>query len=269
MRRPALLRALPRRLRKSAWYRLYRGGDPRWLPLYRAARLEHAPRVAMELVPGDLASDCIAFTGVYELPLGDRVVELGRRGGTMIDVGANLGYFALVWAAANPANRVVAIEASPRNVPILRRNVESNGLAGRVQVHAVAAGREPGRMRFDLGPTGQNGWGGLVGSGHGGAPAAEVVEVDVARVDALVPDQPIALLKVDVEGADAWAIEGCDRLLRAKLVAEVRYEQNLPRIRALGIDPDAAQAYLRSVGYEPLIEDASNPEIIEWVATPA
>lgn len=265
MERPWVLRLLPERLRTSAWGRLYRGQHARWAELYRDARLQHAPDLTMELVPGDAISDAIAFTGLYELPLSRRIARLARSGGTFVDVGANLGYFALLWAAAQPGNRCFAFEASPRNLELLRRNVSRNRLESRIRLIPHAAGRVPGRMHFDLGPADQTGWGGFAAAG----PSAGV-EVEVVRVDDVVPaDARISLLKVDIEGADAWALMGCGRLLEARRVDEIWFEQNKPRMRALGIPEDAAEDYLRSVGYLPAPVSRAQAEVVEWRAVPA
>lgn len=261
MRRPLLLRLLPDRLRLSAWARLYRPAPPKWRPLYQAAPLRFAPGVTMELVPGDVISDSIAFTGVFELPLSRDMRTLARRGGALIDVGANLGYFTLLWAAANPANRVFAFEASPRNVELLTRNVERNGFDRQVRVIPCAAGREVGSLAFDPGPADQTGWGGFAASGP--------ITVDVVRVDQAAQYPPeVTLLKVDVEGADAWALMGCERLLRDRRVMQVRFEQNKPRMRALGIPEDEAQRFLRSVGYDPRPLTDPRGDLVEWFAVP-
>jgi FkbM family methyltransferase len=215
----------------------------------------------MELIPGDVISDSIAFTGVYELPLSRRLFRLARRGGTLIEVGANLGYFTLLWAAANPANRVFAFEAAPRNVELLTRNVARNGFDPRVRVFPQAAGREAGALAFDPGPAGQTGWGGFAADGP--------VTVDVVRVDQAAEYPPeIAVLKVDVEGADAWALRGCERLLRERRVRQIWFEQNKPRMRALGIPADEAQRFLRSVGYDPRPRSDPRRELVEWSAVP-
>src|SRR5206468_8794478 len=126
--RPLVLRLLPNRLRTAVWTRLFRPAGERWYPLYRAASLKFAPTVTMDLVPGDVISDCIAFTGVYELKLSRHLLRLASHGGTMIDVGAHLGYFSLLWAGTNRANRCVAVEPSPRNIELLNRNVARNGV---------------------------------------------------------------------------------------------------------------------------------------------
>jgi FkbM family methyltransferase len=262
MRRPLLLRLLPDRLRLSAWARLYQPAAAKWRPLYRAAPLRFAPGVVMDLSHGDRVSDCIAFTGVYELPLTRHLLRLARRGGTLIDVGANLGYFTLLWAAANPANRVFAFEASPRNIEWLARNVAMNQLDRRVRVIPRAAGREPGALRFDPGPADQTGWGGFAEAGP--------IAVDVVRVDQAAEYPPeITLLKVDIEGADAWALMGCEHLLRERRVKQVWFEQNKPRMRGLGIREDEAQQFLRSVGYEARPQSDPRGEIVDWSATPA
>lgn len=248
----------------SVYARHYRTRHTRWASLYRGAELRYAAGVRMDLVPGDAISGYLAFTGIYEPTLTRRVIQLAKSGGTFVDVGANLGYFSLLWAAANPANRCFAFEASPRNINFLQRNVRQNGFESRIDVIPLAAGKSAGKLRFDPGPPDQTGWGGftLTRAGH-------AVEVDVVRVDEMVPaDSHIALLKVDIEGADAWAIMGCDRFLKARAVNEVWYEQYKPRMRALGIPEDAAQDYLRSVGYSPKPESDTFGEMVEWSAVP-
>jgi FkbM family methyltransferase len=218
----------------------------------------------MELVPGDIISDSIAFTGVYELQLTRRVAELARDGGTLIEVGANLGYFVMLWAAARPENKCIAFEASPRNVDILRRNVHRNGFDTQVEVVPHAAGKEPGKLQFDLGPADQTGWGGFAADGKAGA-----IDVDVVRVDEAVREAgPIALLKVDIEGADVWALQGCERMLKARAIREVWFEQNKPRICELGLPLDAAQNYLHSVGYVPRPHGDVTADLVEWSAVP-
>lgn len=62
------MRVLPDRLKGSAWARLYQTSRS-WPHLFRDASLRFAPTTTMDLVPGDLISSSIAFTGFYELPL--------------------------------------------------------------------------------------------------------------------------------------------------------------------------------------------------------
>jgi FkbM family methyltransferase len=262
--RPFLLRLLPDRAAISVQGRFYRGKHASWTDLYSKASLRYAPGVVMDVVPGDVVSDRIAFTGVYEPQLTRRVVELAKKGGLFVDIGANLGYFALLWATAHPSNRCLAFEASPRNVDLLRRNIKQNGLESQIEVIPHAAGAEKGKLRFDLGPEDQTGWGGLLPVG-----TSEGIEVDVLRVDEIITgEQVVSLMKVDTEGADAWALMGCDRLFKERSVSEVWFEQHKPRIRALGLSENAAQDYLRSVGYSVKPLSKQDVDLVEWIAVP-
>lgn len=163
----------------------------------------------MDLVRGDLISEAISATGVWEPQITEQLLELGRKGGMLVEVGANLGYFCLLWAAAHPSNRVHAFEPAVRNVVLLRRNVMQNGLQSRVHGFPVAAGKETGIAYFDEGPPEQTGWGGLTkDSSYAAAP------VLVVRLDELFKGERVDVLKVDVEGADTWVLYGCENLLR-------------------------------------------------------
>ncbi len=61
--------------------------------------------------------------------------------GTALDIGAHIGGVTIALAFDNPELRVVAVEAVPPNVDLLRENVEMNGLADRVEVINAAAGK--------------------------------------------------------------------------------------------------------------------------------
>ena len=124
MSRPFVLRLLPESFRESAYYRLFHTKHDSYRSLFERASLTLAPTIAMfDLVVGDVISGNIAFTGAYEFSLSHRVADLARDGGALVDVGANMGYFSLLWAGQNSNARAIAFEASPRNVELFRTNV--------------------------------------------------------------------------------------------------------------------------------------------------
>ena len=201
-------------------------------------RLEH-------LSPTDVAHAQIYWLGFYELELSKRIACLGKRGGLLVDVGANAGYYTCMWAALNPGNQVTAFEASPRTIPMLTSNVKAAGLSAQVQINPLALGNKADRMPFELGPPEQTGWGGLTSGGEPGA-----IEVEVRRLDELLaPGAAIEVLKIDTEGADTWVLKGAEGLLRAGVIRHLFFEMNSFRMARLGIDESEPFEFLRSVGY--------------------
>lgn len=265
MKKPLLFR-LPAShdFQSRIFFRFYHPVEKKWHTLFSKAPLKAAPGVVMNLLPTDFMHGLIAFTGVYESELTTRLARSAREGGLLVDVGANAGYFSLIWAALNPANHVLAFEASPRNVAILGENIEMNGLTERIHLHALALGKDKGMLPFNLGPEEQTGWGGIT------LEATETsIEVPVERLDNLIGDDvQIDVMKVDVEGADTWVIMGAEKLLRNKQVKVLYYEQNKTRLRQLGINENDAAEYLATLGYRARPVSPVAADIVDWVAEP-
>lgn len=63
----------------------------------------------------------------------------------VVELGANIGWYAVLGARANPAARYVAVEPQPFAVSVLRQNLELNAIANvEVVEAAVVATEEPG-----------------------------------------------------------------------------------------------------------------------------
>ena len=86
----------------------------------------------------------IRARGTWEEELGDQLRSLLRPGMTAVDVGGNIGYVALLMAAAvGPSGRVVAVEPDPRNAHVLRLNAERT----RTARGSRSSKQPPGRSR--------------------------------------------------------------------------------------------------------------------------
>ncbi len=115
------------------------------------------------------------------------------------DAGGNLGYYALLLAAAvAPAGTVHTFEPEPSNRALLERTVADNGLAV-VRVHAVALGAEDGTACLEPGINGQV-------SDHG------PIRVPLRRLDELFPEG-VDFLKIDVDGYEGQVLAGARQLL--------------------------------------------------------
>lgn len=217
----------------------------------------------MQLCETDEGHGEIAFTGFYELPLSRGLVADARRGGLLVDVGANYGYFTLLWLAGAPQNRVVAFEASPSNHIALRANIERNGCERRVDIQEKALGREHGSARFWPGDQRQTSWGGFAPEQQSNAITVPVTTLD----QSIGPDTVVDVLKIDVEGADTWVLQGARELLKQKRVRQIYFEQNFLRMKALGIGEDEAATFLRSMGYQSSRLSGEETEVVEFRAS--
>lgn len=249
----ACLHFLPIRVQRSLYHRFFICRTDRYGGRFEAAPLKLAPSMVMKLSPVDGFHGEIALFGMYEEITSQLIHTIaGEKGGLLVDVGANYGYYSLLWCAARSENCVLAVEASPANIGPLNHNVVLNHLEDRITVHEWAATRQEADEIFSLGSTEQTGWGGIAPSAATSPAFAEDMKVSVHghRLDVIFSGQDIAVLKVDCEGADAWVIEGASGLLAEKHIAHVFFEENLYRQSELGIELGTTLRTLESFGYQ-------------------
>lgn len=241
----AFCRTLHPRLGASVYYR--------WLSrldlgdtAYKNTPLRFAPGCHMDLMRGDSCHGCIAYSGCYELPLTRRLSGIAREeGGTLIDAGANYGYYSLIWAAARPDNHVFAFEASPRNFPCLMANLELNGVADRVTAVNKAVGDTPGMVHFKMSDPGQSGWDKVTDD-----PAEADWSVPLTTLASELPDQEYTALKIDCEGYDHKVVLGVMPLLQARKIRHVFFEENPGCLEKFGVGAGEIGNLLESLGYQ-------------------
>ncbi len=265
MKKPLLMRLCPPSLRTWLYYHLYRSRKDRWPGIYESAELHGAPGVFMKVSSTDEGHGLTAFGGIFEWTLTKEIMRLGQQGGLMVDVGANYGYFSLLWAAQKPGNRVIAFEASPRNQPLLRENIDRNGFADVISLRTEAAGKEAGSLSFHLGPAEQTGWGGLVQEDDKGAD----ITVPVVTLDDQLKDLPfVEVLKIDTEGADTWVLEGASSLLKQRKIRHVFFEEHKKRMANLDIGKGKAIELLKGHGYSVrVLEGEKSAGLVEYAAS--
>jgi FkbM family methyltransferase len=235
----------PRWLRENIFYKYYIDKELP-LELFRKAELDFARAYTVNLLSADVSHKCIAVCGFYGLALSREIKRLADSGGLMVDVGANIGYYSILWAAARPENRVVAFEASPRALSFLERNVTGNSLSSHIDIQKTAVSATSGKSPFWPGPEDQTGWGGLSLVAEEGS-----IEVSAISLDDFFRDEPqhIDVLKIDVEGADFLVLKGAAGLLKSRRIRNVFFEENSVRSQKLGIKSGAARDLLGALGY--------------------
>jgi FkbM family methyltransferase len=151
--------------------------------------------------------------GYWELWI-DRVVRrLARPGSKVIEVGANHGYYTLIMAGEiGAAGRLDSFEANPRLAGLVNRSVEFNGYAGRVTVHAKAAGDREGVMRFASSRQ-YSGGGHLLVENQAYPRESVAHEVPIVRLDDVITSGPVDLIRIDAEGAEPLILQGATAIL--------------------------------------------------------
>ena len=128
--------------------------------------------------------------------------------GVMIDLGANIGAVTIDWARRSRRLHIHAYEPNPLTNKMLRHNLEANGLTARVTVHEEAVGRETGELRLWTNVHSMTATGCSDAPPATGAIATRVPLIDLNEVVRRAGGGPVALLKIDTEGAEADTLEG-------------------------------------------------------------
>jgi FkbM family methyltransferase len=152
------------------------------------------------------------WLGQHELDVQAAIARLLGPGDGFVDLGANAGFFLLVAARrVGPAGWCVGVDPDPFNCDSIRAQIELNGLAGSCQALQVAAAEAPGTLRFAAGAPGDS-TGHLADAAETGA---AVIDVPATTLDEICATRPgrLALVKVDVEGAEARVLAGAKRVL--------------------------------------------------------
>jgi FkbM family methyltransferase len=135
-------------------------------------------------------------------------------GGTIVDVGAHVGYFTVSLAReVGTSGRVIAVEPLPSNLQLLRANVSLNELDN-VRIFPVALGEREDHVQLHV--AADPAFSSLETPKTG--PTAKTLRIPMSRLDNLWREcgRPfVILVKVDVEGAELGALKGSEDLLES------------------------------------------------------
>lgn len=96
-------------------------------------------------------SSHLMLEGYWEMWVTEAMMRHVRPGMTVLDIGANLGYFTMLLAdLVGPTGRVLAFEPNPEMAGRARRSVGLNGFAPTTTVHEMALGASDGVMLLDV-----------------------------------------------------------------------------------------------------------------------
>lgn len=216
----------------------------------RTARCTVLPDVTFTVQPSlaDPVTEQIVHYGVWEPVETAIMLRLLAPGMTVVDIGANLGYHAVIASRmVGPGGRVIAFEPEPRNHALLTDNLRRNHCAN-VEAHRKAVSDETGRSvtlylaADNLGdhrifPDPEE-----AGRGH-----ATVV---TTTVDAVVDGAPVHFVKMDIQGAEGHALAGMEQTLRGNDDIVILFEFWPYGLRRASTTPEHVLENLAAAGFD-------------------
>lgn len=158
----------------------------------------------------------LLLDGFWEMWLTIFFARHVQPGMMIMDVGANFGYYTLLFGSlVGPQGRVYAVEPNPAVVPKLRRSIDINGLSGRTTLIEAAAGAIEGGEAVLFVPRGEP-KNSMVVAGPEGleTSSGRLYKVPRARLDRLAATVPrFDLVKIDAEGAEQDIVAGMEGIL--------------------------------------------------------
>ena len=167
-----------------------------------------------------------------------------RPGMRIVDVGANIGYYTLLFSKlTGEGGHVYAFEPEPENFALLQQNLSRNNRTN-VEVFNLAASDSGGESFLYL-STENHGDHQAYPSDYG----RKKVRITLARLDDRVPG-PIDLLKMDVQGFEAHVLNGMQSVIAASPRLTIFTEFWPEGLRRAGSDAAEFLRRLRAFDFE-------------------
>lgn len=191
-------------------------------------------RYKMIVDPTDVGlSSHLLLDGYWEMWLTELLAERIRPGMTVVDVGANLGYFTLLMAdLVGPTGRVHAFEPNTDLARRMRQSLSINGFHNTATVHEQALADTEGDVLLIV-PFGEPKNGHLLPADHpaGIDSATETRPVQTRRLDSYHEVLNADLIKIDADTSELAIWQGMEGILRSRRpqtivleFARIRYE---------------------------------------------
>lgn len=219
--------------------------------------------VTLWVNPGDTAGVAppLLQYGEYEPFITKVFSRIVKPGMTVVDAGANIGYYTTLAAKlAGPRGKVIAFEPEPRNFTLLQRNIAANGFRNCIAVNEALADKA-GSLTLHLDATN---WG-AHSLAQQNVRGTRSVTVRATTLDAFFARKRVArvdVIKMDTQGAEGRIVQGMRRTLARNKHLRIIMEFWPFALRSLGTDPEQLLEWLRSKGFCIAQLDDSRREIV-------
>jgi FkbM family methyltransferase len=176
----------------------------------------------------------------YEPYLFHHLMKFMAPGKRFLDVGANIGMFAI--HAAFRGAEVIAVEARPSNNSLILENARHSGVS--IELHPLAVSDSRGYAVLDVAADNENA---AIRRTEAGSIGDYVVAL--ALIDELIGDRRIDVMKIDIEGHEYRAMLGARKMLeRCRPVIVTEYHPDFQQTGS-GVPGSVYLEYLQQFGY--------------------
>lgn len=184
----------------------------------------------------------------YEPETGLIFKQIIKPGMTVVDIGANIGYYTLLAAKLLDDNgKVYAFEPDPENYVLLKKNILLNKLEKLVEPLNLAVSNAEKKDSFFIGRS--------TGSSLFKVPDSteETVSVGLIPLDKFFRERnwpEVNFIKIDVEGAERFVLEGMAGLAERNISLKLVIELNPSYLESAGISPQQLLVVLAGMGFK-------------------
>ncbi len=195
----------------------------------------------------------LILDGVREKDAVEYLRPLLPRFRTIVEIGANQGYYAILEALNTPDDaRIYAFEPHPDNVATLKLNLSLNGCAEKFAgIHQAAVSDRAGTAELRVHQL--SNWHSLSRVDlPGGGGWKERVNVPTVTLDQYCGSndlRAVDFIRMDVEGHEAEIVKGAEQILRASPNCTVFIEIHSSLLREAGHRPEELLERLASLGF--------------------
>jgi FkbM family methyltransferase len=158
-----------------------------------------------------------------------------KEGDTIIDLGANLGYYTLMlWKLAGEDGKIYALEPSPGNFEILKKNLLLNNVGNVVECFHLAGGEKPSKQKLYISEMSNTNTfiRDLYHSGNRSVGITENFEiVDTIDMTSFIKGKrKIDLIRMDIEGYEVEVFEGLRQAIEnGSFSGKIVFECHFPK----------------------------------------
>ncbi len=185
----------------------------------------------------------LALIKIHEPKSTEYLKAILKKNMLVIDIGANIGYYALIEAKAGA--KVIAFEPTPKNIEILKKNIEINKFENQILVSDKAISDKKGTEKLYLG---------FSNSGNSMIPLNENhILIKSVTLDEYLSKQNIKkvdIIRMDIEGGELKAVKGMEKLLTENPPKHLFIELHPVQLASTGYSIKEITEIIYSFGYE-------------------